>query len=454
MANGIDPVFGVSLRDLMSDDGVVFNYGNEFNENDERFKFDPNINFTDDELLRFMNLEISDDEDNDDDQKSGDDDEKHKTPVSPGLNFDKIKNKMENLGNNEKIKKLVLQKGIGEIIPADSQVTIKYSGYLEGQDNPFDSTYQRHSVNRCRLNQGELIWGLDLSIQSMLKHEVSIFLIDPSLAYGEMGCWPTIPGNSEVMFIVHLLDYADNIAADDYKALEPEERRMFAKIEKSIKQLLVTGADNYKRGQTKLAIRDYKRAIDRLEDSKLDNDQEEERYNSLLSRAYQNLALCYNKEDMPRKACIACNNVINKTAKTYFHYGRALIKMGEYEEALEKLYIALETNSRNEEIMKELELADRLNQKNMEIQEAMRSNCLSLKNLPLDTKDGEYKKLATKFCDDFNNNNDIMRQPLPDRIDPLLNDTIRKVALLMGIKVSSVNKDKKKSLYLEKSHYQ
>lgn len=87
----------------MSDDGVVFNYGNEFNENDERFKFDPNINFTDDELLRFMNLEISDDEDNDDDQKSGDDDEKHKTPVSPGLNFDKIKNKMENLGNNEKV---------------------------------------------------------------------------------------------------------------------------------------------------------------------------------------------------------------------------------------------------------------------------------------------------------------------------------------------------------------
>ncbi|XP_057324177.1 inactive peptidyl-prolyl cis-trans isomerase FKBP6-like [Microplitis mediator] len=454
MANGIDPVFGVSLRDLMSDDGVVFNYGNEFNENEERFKFDPNINFTDDELLKFMNLEISDDEDNDDDQKNGDDADKHKTPVSPGLNFDKIKHKMENLGDNDKIKKLVLQKGIGEIIPADSQVAIKYSGYLEGQDNPFDSTYQRHSVNRCRLNQGELIWGLDISVQSMRKHEVSIFLIDPSLAYGEMGCWPTIPGNSEVMFIVHLMDYADNIAADDYKALEPEERRMFVKIEKSIKQLLVTGADNYKRGQTKLAIRDYKRAVDRLEDTKLDNDQEEERYNSLLSRAYQNLALCYNKEDMPRKACIACNNVINKTTKTYFHYGRALIKMGEYEEALEKLYIALEMNSGNEEIMKELELADRLSQKSIEIQEAMRSNCLTMKNLPLDTKNEEYQKLATEFCNDFINNNDVLRQPLPDRIDPLLKDTIRKIALLMGIKVSSVDKDKKKSLYLEKSHYQ
>ncbi|XP_057336203.1 inactive peptidyl-prolyl cis-trans isomerase FKBP6-like [Microplitis mediator] len=466
MAKIIDPVLGVSLRDLMSDDGMVFNFGNEFAENndDDTFKFDQNIDFTDDELLKFMNLEISDDENENDNKQSGNknddgDDENSKVPMSPGFNFDKIKEKMINLRDDGKIKKLILKNGIGETVAKDSQIVIKYSGYLEGQDNPFDSTYQRHCADRYRLNRGELIHGLELSIQSMKKHEVSAFLIDPDLAYGEIGCWPNIPGNSEVLFIVNLIDYADNIAADDYESLEPEERKVFNKIEKFIENLLLIGADNYKRGQTKRAIRDYKRAIDRLEESKFNNNNnddndEEERYKSLISRAYQNLALCYNKEDMPRKACIACNNVINKTAKTYFHYGRALIKMGEYKEALEKLNLALEMSPRNDEIMKEIGIADKLQRKNLKTEKDMWSNCLGMEKLTSEIKNIEYKKIANEFCNNFINNNDVIRQPLPDGIDLLLKDSIRKAALLLDIKVTSVNKYGKESLYLEKSNYQ
>ncbi|KAH0540365.1 inactive peptidyl-prolyl cis-trans isomerase FKBP6-like [Cotesia glomerata] len=455
MANGVDPVFGVNLRDLMSNDGVIFNYGNEIEENDdERFKFDPHVNFTDDELLKFINLEISDDErDDDSDDRDNDDGKKCKATVLPGLNFDKIKEKMKNLRDDGKIKKIILQQGVGKIIPANSLVTVKYSGYLEGQDSPFDSTYHRKSVSRFRLSDSELIWGLDLSIQSMRKHEVSLFLIDPDLAYGEIGCWPTIPGNSEVMFIVQLTDYNDNTETDDFKLLDPVDRKVFLKIEKSIKQLLLTGANNYQRGQVKFAICDYKRAIDRLENSHLDNDEEEKRYNSLLSRAYQNLAVCYNKENIPRKACIACNNVANKTAKTYFHYGRALIKMGEYQEAIEKLNLGLKMDPHNKEMTKELDLADKLQRLNLIIEQNIHSCCLNMVKLSSDAKNEEYRKIASEFCDNFTNNNNIMREPFPNKIDPLLRDIIRKIALLKGIKVTSVDKDGKINFYLEKSNY-
>ncbi|XP_074095214.1 inactive peptidyl-prolyl cis-trans isomerase FKBP6-like isoform X2 [Cotesia typhae] len=435
MANGVDPVFGVNLRDLMSDNGVVFNYGNEIDENDDdRFKFDPHANFTDDELLKFINLEISDDEqdeDDDDDDDAGDDrdnddSKKCKATLLPGLNFDKIKEKISNLCDDGKIKKLILQRGVGNIIPENSLVTVKYSGYLEGQDSPFDSTYHRNSVSYFRLSD----------------------------AYGEIGCWPTIPGNSEVMFIVQLIDYNDNSEIDDFNLLDPGNRKVFLKIEKSIKQLLITGANNYQRGQVKFAINDYKRAIDRLENSHLDNDEEEKRYNCLLSRAYQNLAVCYNKENKLRKACIACNNVTNKTAKTYFHFGRALIKMGEFQEAIAKLNLGLKIDPHNKEMTKELDLADKLQRWNLIIQQNIQSSCSNMAKLSSDAKNKEYRKIASELCDNFINNNNIMRGPFPNEIDPMLRDIIRKIALLKGIKVTSIEKDGEINFYLEKSNYQ
>lgn len=64
----------------------------------------------------------------------------------------------------------------------------------------------------------------------------------------------------------------------------------------------------------------YGRALQWLEDAELKNQQEEDELNKLLSRGYNNLAVCYNIENMPRRACSACNRVPIPTAKTYFKY--------------------------------------------------------------------------------------------------------------------------------------
>lgn len=47
---------------------------------------------------------------------------------------------------------------------------------------------------------------------------------------------------------------------------------------------------------------------------------EEKEMNELLSKAYTNLGICYNKMELPRLACIYCRQVPIPTAKCYYKY--------------------------------------------------------------------------------------------------------------------------------------
>jgi len=62
----------------------------------------------------------------------------------------------------------------------------------------------------------------------------------------------------------------------------------------------------------------YKKAIGCLEIVKLKDAEEREKMNQLLSRAYTNLGVCYNKMEMPRNACMACTRVPIPTAKSCY----------------------------------------------------------------------------------------------------------------------------------------
>lgn len=53
---------------------------------------------------------------------------------------------------------------------------------------------------------------------------------------------------------------------------------------------------------------------------KLKDDTEEQEMNELLSQTCTNLGVCYNKLNMPRNACLACNRVPFPTAKTHYKY--------------------------------------------------------------------------------------------------------------------------------------
>ena len=86
----------------------------------------------------------------------------------------------------------VLKQGLettGEV-PSRATITIHYSLYLEGQDEPYDSSILRGKCERYILDDGQLLPGLEIAIKSMKKKEHSEFLISSAYGFGEFGCPP------------------------------------------------------------------------------------------------------------------------------------------------------------------------------------------------------------------------------------------------------------------------
>ena len=106
--------------------------------------------------------------------------------------FEKLGRKMSPLTPDGGVKKKIIRGGVemdGEI-PEKGTVTIHFSIRLEYQDEPFDSTYFRGRPERYRLDDGQLLPGIEIGIKTMKNKELAEFLIDSNYAFGEMGCPP------------------------------------------------------------------------------------------------------------------------------------------------------------------------------------------------------------------------------------------------------------------------
>lgn len=446
MAKFINRTDGFTLQDLTANDGVVFEIG-EYKEEDEmedeEFSYSPYISLTNEEALNLLNMD------------GFDDDENNESSDNPstifGTSFAELKTKMTNLLEDGRITKLVKQKGVGEVIPYDAQVTIKYIGHFEYNDEPFDSSFTRGGAETFRLNQGTLLPGLEIAIKSMKKHEISMFIVHPDLAYGRYGCAPRIPPNEHILFIVHLVDYVDNGSVETLDNLSREEKRIFENAVKRAKANFNTARDLFEKKRIKQAIREYARAIHWLEEAKLQNDEEEAEFNKLVSRGYSNIAICYNLQNMPRRACDACNRVTVPSAKTYFTYGRALFKMGEYKNAMEKLQMSLAFEPNNQDTVKEIRLVNEMQRKYLGIEKKLWSNCL--KTEQKEVAETEFAKTAREMCETFAQDNQLLRLPLPESLTQEEDSCIREQAAAHGLMVTTHQRYGREITYLNKPNY-
>ena len=89
----------------------------------------------------------------------------------------------------------------------------------------------------------------------MRKREKSEFLIEPTYAFGRMGCPPRVPGDAQILASVELRDFAQEAEAEALLAMEPEERakeKTFKKIEEVARKEYLEGNEMWKKEEFKL----------------------------------------------------------------------------------------------------------------------------------------------------------------------------------------------------------
>ncbi|KAH3767505.1 peptidyl-prolyl cis-trans isomerase FKBP4 [Pelomyxa schiedti] len=114
------------------------------------------------------------------------------------------------------IRKRIVKMGSGCKNPAKAaEVVIHYVGtFLDG--TVFDSSRARNSPFTFKLGSGNVIKGLDESVQTMLKNEVAVFTITPKYGYGEKAP-ATIPPNSTLVLEVELISWREERDVSDKK---------------------------------------------------------------------------------------------------------------------------------------------------------------------------------------------------------------------------------------------
>lgn len=90
------------FSDLMNEDGITFEIGEDTLDNmeEEEFAYSPHVQFSNEEMLNMLNMNGFDIEEEDNGNENG-------TVTLCGMNFSKLKMKMENLTTDGKVNEIL-----------------------------------------------------------------------------------------------------------------------------------------------------------------------------------------------------------------------------------------------------------------------------------------------------------------------------------------------------------
>ncbi|XP_030789217.1 inactive peptidyl-prolyl cis-trans isomerase FKBP6 isoform X4 [Rhinopithecus roxellana] len=238
--------------------------------------------------------------------------------MPPSSLYERLSQRMLDISGDRGVLKDVIREGAGDLVVPDASVLVKYSGYLEHMDRPFDSNYFRKTPRLMKLGEDITLWGMELGLLSMRRGELARFLFKPNYAYGTLGCPPLIPPNTTVLFEIELLDFLDSAESDKFCALSAALLLLRQRSAPSEEQHLVEAA--------KLPV--------------------------LL-----NLSFTYLKLDLPTIALRYGEQALiidQKNAKALFRCGQACLLLTEYQKARDFLVRAQKEQPFNHNINNEL----------------------------------------------------------------------------------------------------
>lgn len=247
---------------------------------------------------------------------------------------------------------------------SNCRLTVHYNGYFEGAEQPFDSTYRRGKPFVFVTGQWATLPGLEQACRSMRVGEEAQFIIPYALLYGELGCPPRIPARADALFIMQLLRRTDVGDEQGIERLTAAERVQYAVVMPQARNVYTKAVDAFKRADYATAGRLFHKAVAGLEACTLRDESEATEQQAFVLRLYTNLALVYNKLDRPKRACLMCNEIdrllgpqrARQNCKALFQHGRALLRLGDFVRAEEKLRQAQRLQPTNADVTAELKL--------------------------------------------------------------------------------------------------
>ncbi|XP_053562291.1 inactive peptidyl-prolyl cis-trans isomerase FKBP6 [Bombina bombina] len=294
---------------------------------------------------------------------------------APQSAYQQLAKHMKDVSGDRGVLKEVIRSGHGENVPCNSTVIVKYSGYLEHADKPFDTNCFHRHLKLMKLGEDITLAGMEIALLTMQRGELSRFLFSPSYAYGKMGCPPLIPRLSTVLFEMELLDFLDTAQSDHFCNLTKAQQATFpldtvlriASTEREFGNYL------FKRNRFYDAKDRYKRASSVLS-RQTSSDEELKQLDAARLLVALNLSLTYLRLDHPSRALTWGQKALtidNKNPKALFRCGRACLELREYEASRDFLVKVQKLEPFNLEINSELKRLESCYQEYMDKQRDM-----------------------------------------------------------------------------------
>ena len=162
------------------------------------------------------------------------------------------------------------------------------------------------------------------------------------------GCPPRVKPNADILVRVKITS-VENPDAD----IKKDDEMNDVKFEKtSFKKLYKEALKNYSSAYASFSHQNYAAAINiyhhwifKLEKSRLTSDDEEQKQKQLLIKMYQNICICYNKTNKPKKTCLMMRELekltsINNNPKALFAKGKANMMLNDFQYARKNFLMA------------------------------------------------------------------------------------------------------------------
>ncbi|KAL8198697.1 UNVERIFIED_CONTAM: Inactive peptidyl-prolyl cis-trans isomerase fkbp6 [Gekko kuhli] len=275
--------------------------------------------------------------------------------VSP---YHRLSQRMQDVTGDRGVLKEVIRAGAGDVVPPEASVLVKFSGYLEHMDRPFDTNCFKKNLRLMKVGEDITLRGMTVGLLTMKRGELARFLFKPHYAFGMAGCPPLIPPNATILFEIELLDFLDTAESDEFFELSPvqQERFPLQKVLKVAETERELGNYLFRQKHFMDARERYKRASSVLHRVAAKED-EQTKVDTAKLLVLLNLSITYLKLRHPARALLYGERALEldqKNAKALFRCGQACLSLAEYERARDFLVRAQKEQPFNHDINNEL----------------------------------------------------------------------------------------------------